>query len=102
MFDEHRHWPSDDATHLEHLLQHVPAGILQSDQYDVGIKQGQAGEQICAFAHPRDVAMAGLQKTLFQDGGANRVLVDNGNLESRPHATMLKLVLQRSKEKYAF
>ena len=99
LLDEHRDRTFDDAAHLEHLLQDVAAGILEVDENDVGIERHQPGQQIRALGDPRDIAVAGLEQPFFEDGGPKRVLVDDSNLESRPHWAMLEPMLQRSKQK---
>ena len=53
LVDEHRDRPPHGAADLEHLLQHVAAGVFEVDQDDVGIQRIDPGEQVLHLADMR-------------------------------------------------
>ena len=67
--------------HLEHLLQHVAAGVLQVDQDDIGIDAVDLVEQAGGVLDQHDVGKARLAQAHFQDRAANGVLVDHEYLQ---------------------
>src|SRR5262249_48625360 len=75
------HRPAD----LEHLLKHVAARVLEVDQDDVGIDRIDAREQMRRVVEAHHVRIASLAQPIFEDGGANRVLVDDDDLERGMH-----------------
>ena len=85
LVDEHRDRALHRPAHLEHLLQLVAAGVFQVDQDDVGVDRIDAREQAVAVVDVRDVEVTGLAQPVLQDGGADRVLVDDDDLERGIH-----------------
>jgi hypothetical protein len=83
LIDEHRDRTFDDAAHLKHLLEHVAAGIFQVDQNDVGVDGVDAREQVRGLADPNDLRESGFAQAIFQNGGADRIFVDDDNIEIR-------------------
>ena len=69
------------AAHLEHLLEHVAAGIFQVDQDDVGIDRVDAREQVRCFGDTFDLSKPGLAQALFQDGRTDGTLIDDRDLQ---------------------
>ena len=87
LVDEHGDRALDGAADLEHLLEHVAARILQVDQDDVGVDGVDAGQQVRHLADPHHMDMAGLAQALLQDGRADRILIDDDDLEGGVHNT---------------
>src|SRR5262245_17573677 len=85
LIDEHGdgalHRPAD----LEHLLEHVAARVLEVDQDDVGVEGIDASEQVRGLAQAHDVDVASLAQPVLQDRRADRILIDDDDLERRMH-----------------
>ena len=81
LVDEHGGRPAHDARDLEHLLQHVAAGVLQVDQDHVGIDAVDLVEQAGGVLHQHDVGKARLTQAGLQDRPPDGVLVDHQDLE---------------------
>ena len=57
------------AADLEHLFQHVAAGVFQVDQDDVGIERIDPRQQALHLADMHDAGETGLPQPLLQDRG---------------------------------
>src|SRR5215472_1425356 len=85
LIDEHGdgslHRPAD----LEHLLEHVAARVLEVDQDDVGVEGVDASEHVRRLAEAHHVHVAGLAQPVLQDRRADRILINDDDLERRLH-----------------
>src|SRR5262245_35034913 len=85
LIDEHGdgslHRPAD----LEHLLEHVAARVLEVDQDDVGVEGVDASEQVRGLVQAHDVNVASLAQPVLQDRRADRILIDDDDVERRLH-----------------
>src|SRR5262249_13476150 len=85
LIDEHGdgslHRPAD----LEHLLEHVAARVLEVDQDDVGVEGVDASEHVRRLAGAHHVHVAGLAQPVLQDRRADRILINDDDLERRLH-----------------
>src|SRR5262249_8321060 len=85
LIDEHGdgslHRPAD----LEHLLEHVAARVLEVDQDDVGVEGVDASGQVRGLAQAHHVPVARLAQAVLQDRRADRILIDDDDVERRLH-----------------
>ncbi|MGY4418852.1 hypothetical protein ACVWY2_001277 [Bradyrhizobium sp. JR6.1] len=92
LVDEHRDRAADRTADLEHLFQHVAAGILEVDDDDLGIERIDPRQQALHLADMDHVRIAGLPQSLLEDGRTDRALVDDDDLGRRfsAHRPLLK------------
>src|SRR5262249_21526397 len=85
LIDEHGdgslHRPAD----LEHLLEHVAARVLEGNQDDVGVDGVDASEQVRGLAQSPRGPVARLAQAVLQDRRADRILIDDDDVERRLH-----------------
>src|SRR5262252_336568 len=85
LIDEHGDGPLHRPADLEHLFEHVAARILEVNQDDVGVEGVDASEQVRGLGEAHHVNVAGLAQPVLQDRRADRILVDDDDLERRLH-----------------
>jgi len=71
-------------------------GVLEIDENDVGVDGVDAGQQLGSALDAHDINVTGLAQALLQDRGANRVLVNDNDVEGciHRHALMVQALCQ--------
>jgi hypothetical protein len=83
LIDEHRDRPPHRAADLEHLFQHVAAGVFEIDHDHIGVERIDPAEQALHLADVHDAGKARLPQPLLEDRGTDRAFVDNNYLGRR-------------------
>jgi hypothetical protein len=90
LVDEHGDRAFHRPAHLEHLLEHVAARILQVDENDIRIDGVDVRQQVRGFIEPQDLREPGLAQPVDQDRRAHRVLVDDHDFQRGIHGHAAK------------
>jgi hypothetical protein len=79
--DEHGDGPRDRTAHLEHLFENIAARAFEIDEDDVGIDHPDTFEQFRCVIDPHHAHVPGRAQAFLENGGAQRILVDDGNAQ---------------------